>query len=114
MIPITQPNWNKEGTRLSHGSAAMTNEFNDDVVAGFMNPRNDVGPSTQPTNVDENRRRNDVIFSWKTLNSYQKLLKFLENYKKNFQKFKNFLISKISRISIYYKFWPYFKFSAVV
>lgn len=60
MPPTAQSNWNNEGTKLSYGSAvtmATIDGFDDDMVAKFMNPRNDAGPSTQPTNVDENRRR---------------------------------------------------------
>lgn len=52
MPPTTQPNWNNEETRLSYGSAAMKNKFTDDMIAEFINPRNDTGPSTQPTNID--------------------------------------------------------------
>lgn len=42
MPPTTQPNWNNEGTKLSYRSAATMEEFHDDMVDEFMNPRNDV------------------------------------------------------------------------
>lgn len=62
MTLTTQQKWNDEGTRLSYGSTTtMIDEFNDDMVTEFTNPRNDAGPFTQPTNVDENSRRSTQI-----------------------------------------------------
>ncbi|CAK8570758.1 unnamed protein product [Lathyrus sativus] len=58
--PINPPSWSNEGTRLSYGSAAAIpcdDDFNDDLVAQFMNPNNDAGPSTQTQNAEVDRRR---------------------------------------------------------
>ncbi|CAK8533946.1 unnamed protein product [Lathyrus sativus] len=58
--PLNPPSWSNEGTRISYGSAAAIpndDDFSDDLVASFMNPNNDAGPSTQPQNVEVDRRR---------------------------------------------------------
>lgn len=73
MPPTTQPNWNNKGIQLSYGNAATMatmNEFNVDIVAEFMNSRNDAGPSTQLTN-DENYRRSSKIRQARAYGTHQ-------------------------------------------
>lgn len=53
MPTTTQPNWNYEGIILSYGSATV--DLTDDMVVDFMDHRNDMRPSTRPSNVDENQ-----------------------------------------------------------
>ncbi|XP_058784550.1 protein MAIN-LIKE 2-like [Vicia villosa] len=49
--------WNNEGTRLSYGSATAADFINEEMVEELYDRGYEIGPSTQPANDEDPRRR---------------------------------------------------------